>query len=315
MASLAHHHLSLSIFTLIITCSSLQKPSPLRESSCTFPKTLSFITMKVYINLLVLPALALAAAVNVRSPDSAASDLASPDVAGDLTSPAVAAPDVASPDAASPDASPDVAADPASSPDVASPDAGTDLAAPDATPLVQMASAAAIAGAACPTGDFSRCIDANRGNTTLIFDKFAAYMGNKAADGDRERVRNYQIVLYFPQRCSSATVNITPRGVLRLTDNSFSAKFPTTTTYALGTPKTQTTDFKMNGPEFVSVSGDKPFIKFGHYTVTLADLKSNQKEVKMKIEMRATLQDSGKKDDNSFGIDSLDVSITDAMKC
>lgn len=271
--------------------------------------------MKVYFNLLVLPALALAAAVNVRSPDSAASDLASPDVAGDLTSPAVAAPDVASPDAASPDASPDVAADPASSPDVASPDAGTDLAAPDATPLVQMASAAAIDGAACPTGDFSRFIDANRVNTTLIFDKFAAYMGNKAADGDRERVCNYQIVLSFPQGCSTATVNITPRGVLRLTDNSFSAKFHTTTTFDLGTPKTQTTDFKMNGPEFVSVSGDKPFIKFGHYTVTQADLKSNQKEVKMKIEMRATLQDSGKKDDNSFGIDSLDVSITDAKKC
>src|SRR3569833_2963908 len=235
MASFAHHHLSLSIFTLIITCSSLQKPSPLRESSCTFPKTLSIITMKVYITLLVLPALALAAA--------------------------------------------------------------------------------AIDGAACPTGDFSRCIDANRVNTTLIFDKFAAYMGNKAADGDRERVCNYQIVLSFPQGCSSATVNITPRGVLRLTDNSFSAKFHATTTFDLGTPKTQTTDFKMNGPEFVSVSGDKPFIKFGHYTVTQADLKSNQKEVKMKIEMRATLQDSGKKDDNSFGIDSLDVSITDAKKC
>ncbi|KAK0746930.1 hypothetical protein B0T18DRAFT_163368 [Schizothecium vesticola] len=98
---------------------------------------------------------------------------------------------------------------------------------------VQVISARSISdgsGSGCPSGHFGFTKDINNTTLTLQLDVYLTQLDRSQGKDQTNAFCDYEVTLRFPDGCTSGTVAVLPRGIIRL-DRRFEAKF--TSNYVL----------------------------------------------------------------------------------
>lgn len=79
-------------------------------------------------------------------------------------------------------------------------------------------------GSGCPTGHFGVSKNINNNTLTLTLDVYTTELDPINKSDRRNAFCDYEVTLRFPSGCTSGTVAVIPRGIIRL-DRRFEAKF------------------------------------------------------------------------------------------
>ncbi|KAK3689771.1 hypothetical protein B0T22DRAFT_514475 [Podospora appendiculata] len=185
------------------------------------------------------------------------------------------------------------------------------IAEPRQAPVVTVVSATSLGGNGCPTGKFSYTLSIDKTVGTLIFDVYRGYVGPTAPPDSREQFCDFAVVFRFPLGCTSGTITAIPGGYIQLgagINGTFSSQY----TISPGTLGPNPANLVFTSAQWAA-GGDYTEVQAIPVKETIRN--ENERNVTFTARSRLFLTAPGPDVTGQFGVDHMDISISQPTVC
>ncbi|KAK3319784.1 hypothetical protein B0T19DRAFT_488038 [Cercophora scortea] len=181
-----------------------------------------------------------------------------------------------------------------------------------AAPPVTVVSASSLGGNGCPTGKFSYTLSIDKTVGTLIFDVYRGYVGPTAPPDSRELFCDFAVVFRFPLGCTAGTITAIPGGYIQLGDG-INGTFSSQYTISPGTLGPNPANLVFTSAQWGGGGGD--YTEVQAISVKENIRNENERNVTFTARSRLFLTAPGPDVTGQFGVDHLDISISQPTVC